>query len=56
MSNGHMSDLRTLTPGLADPSHDYTVRSWLPVPGWSHERDHIGEARAWWRSRRSKAG
>jgi alpha-D-ribose 1-methylphosphonate 5-triphosphate synthase subunit PhnH len=22
MSNGHMSDLRTLTPGLADPAHD----------------------------------
>jgi len=37
---------------LADPSHDYTVQSWLPVPGWSHERDHMSEARAWWRSRR----
>ncbi len=22
MSDGHMSDLRTLAPGLADPSHD----------------------------------
>ena len=22
MSNGHMSDLRTLAPGLADPAHD----------------------------------
>lgn len=39
---------------LADPSHDYSVQSWLPVSGWSHERDHISEARAWWRSRRSK--
>jgi uncharacterized damage-inducible protein DinB len=36
---------------LADPSHDYTVQSWLPVPGWSHERDHMSEVRAWWRSR-----
>ena len=41
---------------LADPSHDYTVQSWLPVPGWSHERGHIVEARAWWRSRQSKKG
>ena len=41
---------------LADPSHDYTVQSWLPVPGWSHERGHISEAKAWWRSRRSKKG
>ena len=40
---------------LADPSHDYTVQSWLPVPGWSHERDHMSEVRAWWRSRRGKA-
>jgi len=39
---------------LADPSHDYTVQSWLPVPGWSHERGHISEAKAWWRSRQSK--
>jgi hypothetical protein len=31
---------------LADPSHDYTVKSWLPVPGWSHERDHMSEVRA----------
>ena len=39
---------------LADPAHDYTVQSWLPVPGWSHERDHISEAKAWWRSQQSK--
>ena len=38
---------------LADPSHAYTVQSWLPVPGWKHERDHMSEARAWWRSRRA---
>ena len=36
---------------LADPSHAYTIVQWLPAPGWSHERDHAGEIRAWWRSR-----
>jgi hypothetical protein len=35
---------------LRDPSHDYTVVSWLPAPGWSHERDHAKEIRDWWRS------
>jgi DinB superfamily len=36
---------------LRDPSHAYTIVSWRPAPGWSHERDHLGEIRAWWRSR-----
>ena len=41
---------------LSDPSHDYTVVQWLPAPGWSHERDHLNEIKAWWRSRGSSAG
>jgi uncharacterized damage-inducible protein DinB len=36
---------------LRDPSHAYTVVSWLAAPGWSHERDHAHEIRAWWRAR-----
>ena len=38
---------------LRDPSHAYPVTEWLPAPGWSHERDHAGEIKAWWR-RQSK--
>jgi hypothetical protein len=34
---------------LRDPSHAYTVVDWLPTPGWTHERDHLDEIRAWWR-------
>jgi hypothetical protein len=34
-----------------DPSHAYPMIEWLPAPGWSHEREHIGEVRAWWRTR-----
>ena len=37
---------------LRDPGHDYTVVSWLPAPGWSHEREHAREIRAWWRAQR----
>jgi hypothetical protein len=37
---------------LRDPAHAYPVVEWLPAPGWSHEREHIGEVRAWWRERR----
>jgi len=37
---------------LRDPSHAYTVVSWLPAPGWSHEREHFAEIRAWWARRR----
>src|SRR5919201_3449439 len=33
---------------LRDPSHAYPVTEWPPAPGWSHERDHAGEIRAWW--------
>ena len=39
---------------LADPSHAYPVTEWLPAPGWSHEREHLGEIRAWWRRRRAR--
>ena len=34
---------------LDDPAHEWTVVSWLPVPGWKHEREHLDEVRAWWR-------
>lgn len=34
---------------LHDPSHAYPVTEWLPAPGWSHERDHAAEIKAWWR-------
>jgi len=34
---------------LRDPSHAYPVTEWLPAPGWSHERDHASEIKAWWR-------
>ena len=44
---------RLPTEALADPSHAYTVVDWLPTPGWSHERDHVSEVRAWWRSQRT---
>jgi hypothetical protein len=37
---------------LRDRTHAYTVVQWLPTPGWTHERDHLGEVRAWWRTRR----
>ena len=33
---------------LRDPSHAYPVTEWLPAPGWSHERDHAGDIKAWW--------
>jgi DinB family protein len=41
---------------LRDPSHAYPVVEWLPAPGWSHEREHLNEIRAWWRSRRRALG
>lgn len=48
---------RLSTEALDDPSHAYTVVQWLPAPGWSHEREHLAEVRAWWRTRRArKAG
>lgn len=43
---------RLPTGALRDASHEYTVVEWLPAPGWSHEREHLSEVRAWWRSRR----
>ena len=38
---------------LDDPTHAYTVKSWLTAPGWSHEHDHLAEVRSWWRTRRA---
>jgi hypothetical protein len=38
---------------LRDPSHEYAVTQWLPTPGWTHERDHVSELRAWWRGQRT---
>jgi hypothetical protein len=37
-----------------DPSHAYPVVEWLPAPGWSHEREHIAEVKAWWRTRQKE--
>ena len=44
---------RLPTESLHDPSHAYPVTEWLPAPGWSHERDHVGEIRAWWTRQRT---
>jgi uncharacterized damage-inducible protein DinB len=45
-----VADFRKLpAASLRDPSHAYPVTEWLPAPGWSHERDHLDEIRAWWR-------
>jgi hypothetical protein len=41
---------------LRDPSHAYPVVEWLPEPGWSHEREHVSEARAWWQRHRKAIG
>jgi hypothetical protein len=38
---------------LRDPAHAYPVTEWLPAPGWSHERDHLAEIKAWWRAERA---
>ena len=43
---------RLPTEALRDSSHAYPVVEWLPAPGWSHEQEHLGEIRAWWRSQR----
>lgn len=44
-----VADFRRLpTASLRDPEHAYPVTEWLPAPGWSHERDHVAEIRAWW--------
>jgi len=44
---------RLPTESLRDPSHAYSVVEWLPAPGWSHERDHVSEIRAWWARQRA---
>jgi hypothetical protein len=41
---------------LHDASHAYPVVDWLPAPGWSHEREHMSEVRAWWQQRRRLIG
>lgn len=42
-------DFRRLpVASLRDSAHAYPVTEWLPAPGWSHERDHVAEIRAWW--------
>jgi hypothetical protein len=47
-----LARLERLPPeALDDASHEYTVLQWLPAPGWSHEREHMSEARTWWRTR-----
>ena len=53
-ARGHLLTLmRRLLPSvLRDPSHAYPITEWLPAPGWSHEREHVAEIKAWWRSRR----
>jgi DinB family protein len=49
--------LERLPPeALDDPSHAYPVIEWLPAPGWSHEREHIGAVETWWRQRRKERG
>lgn len=48
--------LRRLPPGvLRDPSHKVPVVGWLPEFAWTHERDHLREIRAWWKTRRGAA-
>ena len=50
-----VADFRRLpTTSLRDPEHAYPVTEWLPAPGWSHEREHLAEIRAWW-GRRPRA-
>jgi hypothetical protein len=39
---------------LRDRSHAYPVTDWLPAPGWTHERDHLGEMKSWWRTERPR--
>jgi hypothetical protein len=44
-----VADFRRLpAASLHDPAHAYPVTEWLPAPGWSHEREHLAEIRAWW--------
>jgi hypothetical protein len=58
MQRAHTELIRRLArlpvEALDDPSHDYPVIEWLPAPGWSHERDHIGDVKAWWQRRRKE--
>ena len=41
---------------LRDPSHEWTVVEWLPVPGWRHEADHVSEIKDWWRQEKKRRG
>ena len=58
MQRAHTELIRRLrrlpAAALDDASHEYPVVEWLPAPGWSHEREHIGEVQAWWRRRRKE--
>jgi hypothetical protein len=45
---------RLPTASLHDPSHAYPVTEWLTAPGWSHERDHLDEIKAWWRRQKGR--
>jgi hypothetical protein len=60
MARAHASLIESLrrlpARSLNDPSHAYTVVDWLPTPGWTHERDHMSEVRAWWQRRRRLIG
>jgi hypothetical protein len=50
-----LESFRRLPPeSMHDPSRAYTVTEWLPAPGWNHERQHLAEIKAWWRSTRAK--
>src|SRR6267142_1389516 len=47
-----LDSFRRLPPeSLRDPAHAYPVTEWLPAPGWNHEREHLHEIKAWWRTR-----
>ena len=43
---------RLPAPAFRDPAHAYPMTEWLPAPGWSHEREHMAEVKAWSRRRR----
>jgi len=47
--------MRRLPAGaFRDPSHAYPLVEWFPVSGWTHEQQHLGEVRSWWRARRAE--
>jgi DinB family protein len=58
MARAHTDLIRRLgrlpLESLRDPSHAYPVVDWLPAPGWSHEREHLDEIKAWWQAHRAR--